>query len=123
MSLGNFIFELKTAAFGSLHKSSEYRWSSTDVIGNPPVLQTLGCGADKIEMEGVIYHPAANPIDELKNLAEEGKPQMMVDGSGNIHGNWVIKQIDETGSYFDKFGNPKKVEFKVSLERYGSDYI
>jgi phage protein U len=60
----------------------------------------------------------SNAMNELKELAESQKPVLMVDGTGNIHGNWVIKQIDEQESYFDKFGNSKKIEFKLSLEKY-----
>jgi phage protein U len=46
MALGNFIFELKTAAFDSLKRSNEYRWASSEPIGNPPLLQALGKGAE-----------------------------------------------------------------------------
>jgi phage protein U len=122
MVLGNFIFELKTAAFGTMHKVHEYRWEVTDVVGNPPILQALGKGADKCDLEGVIYQAGSEAIENLKILAETQEPLLMVDGSGNIHGNWVIKQISETQSYFDKFGNPRKVEFKIALEKYSGEY-
>jgi phage protein U len=124
MALGNFIFELKTAAFGTMSKAYEYRWASTEVIGNPPILQALGKGADKVDLEGVVYPQAApgrafsDPIGTLQDLAETQEPALMVDGIGGIHGLWAIKQISETQSYFDKFGKPKKVEFSISLERY-----
>ena len=129
MALGNFIFELKTAAFGTMNKVHEYRWASTDVIGNPPILQALGKGADKVDLDGVIYPQAApgrifsDPISELRAIAEEQDPTLMVDGSGGIHGLWVVKQISETQSFFDKFGNPKKVEFSISLEKYNETEI
>jgi phage protein U len=131
MSLGSFIFELKTAAFDNLKRNNEYRWASSEPIGNPPILQALGKGSERVDLEGIMYpfHTGfgekvvsqmifGNLIDELKQLAESQKPVLMVDGTGNIHGNWVIKQIDETQSYFDKFGNPKKIEFKLNLEKY-----
>jgi phage protein U len=124
MSLGNFIFELRTAAFGTMSKVYEYRWASTDVIGNPPILQALGKGADKVDLEGVLYPGFAgfdNQIELLKEIAEEQEPALMVDGSGGIHGLWAIKQISETQSYFDKFGNPKKIEFKLDLEKYNEE--
>jgi phage protein U len=125
LALGTFIFELKTAAFSTLKKSYEYRWEATEVVGNPPVLQALGKGVDKVDLEGTLYFDFAEPnvLDELRVLAEEQKPLLMVDGTGNIHGNWVIKQIDEQESYFDKFGRPRKTEFKVSLEKYSETGI
>jgi phage protein U len=54
----------------------------------------------------------------LRDLAETQEPALMVDGSGGIHGLWAIKQISETQSYFDKFGSPQKIEFKLALEKY-----
>jgi phage protein U len=124
MALGNFIFELKTAAFGTMSKTYEYRWASTDVIGNPPILQALGKGTDKVDLEGVMYSSFAgfaDQIEPLKDLAETQEPALMVDGSGGIHGLWAIKQISETQSYFDKFGNPQKIEFKLALEKYNEE--
>jgi phage protein U len=121
MALGEFIFELRTAAFGMAHKTYEYRWVSTDVISNPPVLQALGKGADKADLEGIIYPGFAGfngQIALLKEMAETQEPALMVDGNGEIHGLWAIRQISETQSYFDEFGNPKKIEFKLALEKY-----
>ena len=124
MALGSFTFELKTAAFSSLKKSSEYRWSSSETIGNSPILQSLGKGSDRIDLEGVIYPDQVygNSIDDLRIIAESQEPQILVDGTGSIHGFWVIKQIAETQSFFDKFGQPKKIEFNINLERYGEFY-
>lgn len=124
MALGSFTFELKTAAFSSLKKSSEYRWSSSETIGNAPVLQSLGKGSDRIDLEGVVYPDQiyGNFIDNLKIIAESEEPQILVDGMGNIYGFWVIKQIAETQSFFDKFGLPKKIEFNINLEKYGEFY-
>ena len=125
LALGDFIFELKTAAFETMKQTSEYRWASTDVIGNPPVLQALGKGADKVDLDGILFPDFAkqNVLGELKILAEEQNPTLMVDGNGEIHGLWIVKQIAETMSFFDKFGNAKKVEFSISLEKYSETEI
>jgi phage protein U len=124
MALSTFIFELRAAAFGTVNKVREYRWASTDVIGNPPILQALGKGADRADLEGVVY-PGFTGFDDqielLKEIAETQEPALMVDGSGGIHGLWAIKQISESQSYFDKFGNPKKIEFKLVLEKYNEE--
>ena len=124
MVLGSFIFELKTAAFSSLKKSSEYRWSTSETIGNAPVLQSLGKGSDRIDLEGIIYpnFTDSSSIEYLRIIAESQEPQILVDGTGSIHGFWVIKQIAETQSFFDKFGQPKKIEFNINLEKYGEFY-
>jgi phage protein U len=128
MALGFFIFELRTAAFGTLHKTYEYRWTSTDIVSNPPMLQAMGKGASKADLEGVVYPDQAvptilfsNPIEALQEIANMQEPMLMVDGTGVIHGLWAIKQISETQSYFDKFGNPKKIEFKLALEKYNEE--
>ncbi|MBQ3945826.1 MAG: phage tail protein, partial [Alphaproteobacteria bacterium] len=102
MAIGTFIFELRTVAFGSVQKNHEYRWSSSEIIGNPPVLQALGKGSNKCTLGGIVYHKN-QPLENLKTLAENQKPLIMVDGTGGVHGNWIIRQINETESYFDKF--------------------
>jgi phage protein U len=83
----------------------------------------LNCnGANKCDLEGIIYQAGHEVIEDLKILAEPQEPLSMIDGTGNIHVNWVIKQISETQSYFDKFGNPRKTEFKIALEKYSDKY-
>ena len=125
MALGSFVFELRSASCQQVRKSYEYRWSNVDVVSGNTVLQSIGIGSEKIDLEGVIYPnfaKYATQITEMKLLAESQKPQLLVDGKGQIHGNYVIKQIDETQSFLDKYGTPQKIEFKISLEKYGEVY-
>lgn len=55
LALGPYRFSLNTGAYQSLKRSSEYRWPLLKRIGQEPLLQALGQGPDRIDLDGVIY--------------------------------------------------------------------
>lgn len=122
--LGEFIFSRDTAAPQSLRRSTAYTWASQERFGRDPALQFTGRGADTIDLDGVIYpqyRGGLGQLDAMRNLAGSGKPQMLVDGRGNVYGKWSILSVEETGSVFLSDGTPRKVEFRLSLQSYGED--
>jgi phage protein U len=46
---------------------------------------------------------------------------MLINGLGEVLGRFVITQIEETQTTFLADGVPRKIEFRLSLERYGED--
>lgn len=124
LQLGGFQFGVNTAAYQSLQRSTEYRWPSQDRFGNPPALQYVGPGAETITLPGVIYpewRGGSGLVNQLRELADTGEPQLMVDGGGNIMGRWVIERVEERQSVFADAGAPRKQEFTVQLRRYIDD--
>ena len=121
LQLGPFQFGVSTAAYQTLQRTTEYRWPSQDRFGKGPVLQHVGQGADTITLPGVIYpewRGGLGQIDDLRKLAAEGKPQTMIDGTGNVLGRWVIERLEEKQAVFADAGVPRKQEFTVQLRRY-----
>ena len=121
LQLGSFQFGINTAAYQTLQRTTEYRWPSQDRFGKGPVLQHVGQGADTITLPGVIYpewRGGLGQIDDLRKLAAEGKPQTMIDGTGNVLGRWVIERLEEKQAVFADAGVPRKQEFTVQLRRY-----
>jgi phage protein U len=57
----------------------------------------------------------------MRELAGLGLPQLLVDGRGMFYGKWAILRVEETGSVFLDNGAPRKIGFRVSLQRYGED--
>lgn len=122
--LGPFVFSRDTAAPQSLRRAVEYSWASQDRFGRDPALQFTGLGADTIELDGVIYPHYAGGFSQLaamRELAGLGLPQLLVDGRGMVYGKWSILRVEETGSVYLDNGTPRKIMFKVSLQRYGED--
>ena len=122
--LGEFMFSRDTAAPQSLRRNTSYSWASQDRFGRDPALQYTGPGKDTIDLDGVIYPQykgGLGQLDGIRELAGKGKPQLLVDGRGMVYGKWSILGVEETGSVFLSNGTPRKVEFRLSLQRFGED--
>jgi len=128
MAIGGFKFAASTAAYQELRRVSEYRWSEQQRIARDPAMQFTGKGRETIELSGVIY-PAefgsgVDQVSEMRKAAADGKPLTLISAHGQvgeIHGDWVIKRIEETGTIFAAGGSPRKIEFRMSLQFYGGD--
>lgn len=124
LALGPYRFSLNTSAYQSLKRSSEYRWPSIERIGKEPLLQAIGAGCDRIDLDGVIYphfRGGLGQINAMRDSAQRQEPLMLINGQGNVLGRFVITQIEESQNTFLADGAPRKIEFRLSLERYGEE--
>lgn len=121
MMLGEYAFGLDTAAFQEMNRSTEWHWPSQDVFGGRPVLQFTGKGEDAITLPGIIfpeYWGGTDQLDQLRDLADEGEPQTLIDGRGFILGEWVITGVQERQSVFGPAGVGRRQEFTINLKRF-----
>lgn len=126
MTLGGYQFGLNSAAFQELNRNTEWRWPSQDVFEERPALQFTGPGEDSITLPGVIfpeYWGGTGQLDTLRALADKGKPQTMIDGRGNVMGEWVITGVQERQSVFAAAGVGRRQEFTISLKRYSDSGV
>lgn len=122
MTLGEFRFGLSTAAYQEFKRTTVYRWSSQDVFSRTPSMQYLGPGEDSISLAGVVYthfKGGLKQINDMRNEALKGEALLLTDGLGNIHGEWVIKRIEEAQSHFIAKGAPRKQGFTMAISYYG----
>ncbi|MDO4708540.1 MAG: phage tail protein [Pseudomonadota bacterium] len=120
MAYGTFVFSLATAAFNDLQRSSAWRHPATERIGARAARQFLGVGEETLTLNGVIAPPLTGDfasLDELRALADEGRPAALVDGAGRVYGSYVITALNETASLFFADGVPRRIEFSLSLVR------
>lgn len=125
MVLGPYRFALSTSAYQQLKRSIEYRWQAQERIGNDPAMQFIGPGKEQIGLEGVIYpefRGGLQQINLMKLTADIGEPLLMVDGTGQVWGRWVILQIEETREIFFENGVPRKISFSLTIAKYGEDF-
>uniref|UniRef100_UPI001BD36111 phage tail protein n=1 Tax=Sodalis sp. dw_96 TaxID=2719794 RepID=UPI001BD36111 len=54
MTLGLFVFTLKTVPYQNLNRATEYRWPTNSRVGLPPAAQFLGPGNDHITLSGIL---------------------------------------------------------------------
>ena len=122
--LGPFMFSRDTAAPSTSRRTAEYSWPGQGRFGRDPALQFTGNGADTIKLDGTIYphyRGGLNQIAAMRELAGLGEPQLLIDGRGMVYGKWVIQRVEETGTVFLDNGTPRKISFRISLQRYGED--
>jgi phage protein U len=60
-------------------------------------------------------------MDAIADLANEGIPHMVVDGTGKVYGRYVIIDVKETRSTMLDDLRPRRVDFSITLKHYGQD--
>ena len=124
LGLGEFRFEIATAAYQKLSLSQSYRWPEQARINRDPALQFVGRNTGEIDLDGVIYPGFKGGLDQveaMRTLADTAKPQQLVDGLGRVWGLWVITEIGDNRTVFADDGQPRRIEFRVKLKAYGED--
>ncbi len=120
MQLGSFQFGLATAAYQELTRSTNYTWAAQSRFGQDDALQNTGPGADNMTLQGVIipeFRGGTGQLETLRTLAAQRTTLRLLDGLGNLRGEWVIEKVDERGSVFAQKGVARRQEFTVSLRR------
>ncbi len=125
MCLGQFVFSLSTLAYQDLQRQTEWRHASTSRIGARPASQFLGVGDDTLTLQGLILPEfgARAWLDDLHEMADTGAAWPLVDGTGRVYGQWVITDKQETGTLFDRAGQPQRVEFRITLKRVDDNIV
>lgn len=120
MALGTFVFSLADLAYQELQRSTAWRHGSSDRVGARAAHQYLGPGDDTIQLSGLVApeltgDPAS--LDLLRGMADDGRPLSLVDGTGIVHGAFVITDLAETRTLFFPDGAARRIEFELSLTR------
>ena len=133
MQLGPIRFSIGTAAYQNFRRSTEYRWVPQQRLVHPllkhlgiggTTYQYVGPGDDTIDLDGTMYpqfNGSSLQLTLMRLSAGIGIALPLIESSGFILGRWIITQVEETDSIFFADGNPRKIEFKLSLKRYNED--
>lgn len=119
-ALGDFIFSVyDDTAYGSLTRTSDGGWVSTDRAGKAPGSQNTGQGLDTMQKRGSVLGPKGQSmLKRLRALQATRLPQTYVDGAGNYLGLWKIMRITEGQKRLVDDGNSQETDFSISLEKY-----
>ena len=120
MTLATFVFSLPTLAYQQLQRQMAWRHASSERIGARIANQFLGPGEETVELSGLVAPeitgtPAS--LDQLRELADDGQPLPLVEGTGKVYGAYVITAINATHTLFFADGAPRRIEFSMSLRR------
>lgn len=120
MSLGFFVFERKSAPFQELNRENTWRYASNDRLGARPVRQYIGEGDDIITLNGELRPEITGgrlSLEALRTMAGTGEAYVLVDGTGTVHGFYIIERLGETQREFFEDGTPRAIHFSLTLKR------
>jgi len=118
MALGLFVFQLSTASYQELQRSTSWKHAGNNRFGTTPSYQYTGKGEDNITLTGDIYREitgSSGSIDQLREMADTGKSYILIEGTGKIYGACTINQIQENKTMFFKNGGARKTSFTINL--------
>lgn len=119
-----FYFNLDTAAFDELSRSTEFRWASQERLTRRPAQQAVGMGEDTITLKGTVFPGFKGGIKQLNTLRSIGAqlvPLALTTGYGEVLGNWCLKKVTEEQGFLMQGGIPRKQGFTLEFVRYGDD--
>ena len=122
--LGSFQFDLPNGVPQTIERTADYRWETQDRLLRDPAAQFIGPGSQEITLDGQLFPGFSgrqSTMETLRELAQQGQPQMLTDGLGRVYGKWAIKQIRESLSTFAPGGGARQIGFSISLVRYVED--
>jgi hypothetical protein len=126
MGLGEYRFGLSTAAYQELSRTTSWRWPTVERIGARPASQFVGPGEDSVTMNGIIYphfRGGLKQIEAMRAEADKGKPLNLVDGTGQLWGQYVITEVREGQATFFSNGAPRSQTFDITLQAYGGETL
>lgn len=109
--------------FDDYGRSSAGRWAQHDIIGGKPVLEFIGSDVEKISFSMQLradqgINPAKE-LEKLRKLRDTGQYFPLVIGGKLITDNmWVIESLDESVSFWGKFGSIMSAKVSVTLKEY-----
>ena len=119
-----YYFNLDTAAFDELVRSTEFRWASQERLTRRPAQQAIGMGNERITLKGAIYPGFKGGLKQLNTLRSIGaqlQPLGLTTCYGDVLGNWCLKNIEEEQSALLQGGITRKQGFTLEFVRYGDD--
>jgi len=120
MTLGMFVFMLKTVPYQELQIQRSWRFPSNSRVGVRPALQFLGPDNDTLTLSGVLLPEITGgrlSLLALEQIAELGRAWPLIEGSGTIYGMFVIENLSQTKAEFFSSGVCRRIEFTLTLKR------
>ncbi|MNS54038.1 Phage P2 GpU [compost metagenome] len=120
MTLGWFVFGLRTFAPQSQQDSRSWRHPSNARIGTAPAYQFTGRDDETSTLSGALYPEITGgpvSLDLLHSMADTGEAFPLLRGDGVMRGYFVIEGTSVTRSEFFRDGAARKIEFTLKLKR------
>lgn len=120
MSLGMFVFSLPTLTYQGLARKNGWRWEDSQRVGAIAASQYVGPGPETISLSGNLAPEVAGDvasIAELRKMGDRGEAWPLVNGLGDVLGQFVIEDLDEKQGGFFSDGVARRYDFTLNLKR------
>lgn len=120
-----FHFNLSTAAFDKLRRTTKYKVASQERLNRQEALQAVSQGGETITLSGVVFAASgagAKQLDALRAIGDRMVPVQLTTGYGEVLGRWYLQAVDEEQEALMSDGAPRKQTFSLEFGRYGEDY-
>lgn len=120
-----FHFNLSTAAFDKLRRTTKYKVASQERLNRQEALQAVSQGGETITLSGVVFAAlgaGAKQLDALRAIGGKMMPVQLTTGYGEVLGRWYLQAVDEEQEALMSDGAPRKQTFSLEFGRYGEDY-
>ncbi|CAE6814404.1 hypothetical protein R69746_05767 [Paraburkholderia aspalathi] len=120
-----FHFNLSSAAFDKLRRTTKYKVASQERLNRQEALQAVSQGGETITLSGVVFAASgagAKQIDALRAIGGRMVPVQLTTGYGEVLGRWYLQGVDEEQEALMSDGAPRKQTFSLEFGRYGEDY-
>lgn len=123
LSFGDFKFRVAENAYRDLSRRISFKWSSVERLGQRPALFFDGVSDEMISLSGEIFltetESPEQSMDQLREIGLKGKPETLVDASGNVLGKWVLTELEGNHRHILDDGRARYIEFSMGLKFYG----
>ncbi len=115
----DFTFEIDKTAYDRLKRSINYRFNSTQRIGNHDNWQNVGKHEESIELSGVLLLKSQTQLDDFEKMAEEKVARTLAFSNGRCK-TILILSLELEQSSFLKDGAFLRQGFTISIAVDGS---
>ena len=119
--LGDVEFSLDEGPLVTVERDESWTIDKQEPMDGFGVAVARRKATDELRLEGVSF-PVAEigtdlSVQRLRDMADTLQAQLLVDGSGNVYGKWLVRNLSERSGNFTPDGRPRKVSWTLTLER------
>ncbi|MRT03767.1 phage tail protein [Ewingella americana] len=125
MTLGLFVFKLRTLPYQTLKRDVGYGWVENKRVGQRPITQYLGLGTETITLTGQLLPEVTGGqtyLQVFESMADSGRAWPLIEGSGTIYGMFVVQSFNHTNSQLNTDGRARNISFELTLKRVDESY-
>lgn len=125
MALGPFAFRAHGLGYTDVSRSLETPWAEIEVIGRFNELQWMGPTSETVTINGVLFpkqHGGQGSLEGIKAAQRMGIPLILVSLGGLIFGSQAIQGVQEDRSFHDRYGQPGRNAYSITLARRSAGF-